>query len=95
MKSDPGDDDLSRAENAIIDQTYRELGHKSQWDVVEMTHTFPEWNDPGKSSEPILYDDVLRVDGFSRAERDDILENIAMQADIWTLSRVAKVETAF
>jgi len=37
---------------------------------------------------------VLRVDGFSRAERDDILENIAMQDDVWALPKMAKVETA-
>ena len=90
LKANPGDDDLSRAEDAIIDQTFREWGHKDQWDVVELTHNFPEWKDPGTSSDPIPYERVLRSGGIPRAQLEDILEDIAMQDDVWALPRAVE-----
>lgn len=87
LKSDPGDDDLSRAEDAIIEQTFREWGHMDKWDVVDITHTFPEWENPGKSSTPIAYKAVLKINGFSREDSANILGNIEMQNDVWALTK--------
>jgi uncharacterized phage-associated protein len=87
LKADPGDGDLSLAEDAIIEATFRDWGHKDKWEVVEMTHKFPEWIDPGSTSNPISYKTVLEVSGFSQEEMEGILENIGMQNDFSALKK--------
>lgn len=50
---------LSRIQTDLIrevDSSYKEL---DQYDMARLTHTFPEWSDPGRSSKPITYEDVL------------------------------------
>lgn len=56
---DPGSDDLSDAEEDIITETFKKFGAMNRWDVVELTHTFPEWADPDGSSFPISLDRML------------------------------------
>ncbi len=89
LVADPGDDDLSRAEDAVILQTFREWAHKDWRDVVKETHGFPEWSDPGHTLRPVSYDTVLAVSGFSQEDADDILENIEIQDEVWGLELVA------
>ena len=66
---------LSRAEEDLIDEIYRRYGHLTRWQLVEMTHTLPEWRDPSGSSRPIDPADILRSEGFS----DEDIEG--MQSD--------------
>lgn len=83
LKTSPGDDDLSDAEDTIISQIFNEFGHKDQWEVVKLTHGLPEWDDPGSTSVPISYERVLEDSGlFSRQDVKSILGNIAMQDEI-------------
>lgn len=83
LKTNPGDDDLSDAEDTIIDQIFSEYGHIDQWDVVKLTHSLPEWDDPGATSTPISYERVLEDSGlFTRQDVKGILGNIAMQDEI-------------
>lgn len=79
FQSDPGNADLSSAENAIITEVYEEYGNMDQWDLVRLSHTFPEWSAPGRSSRPISYEDVLLSSGFSPSIIQDIIENIESQ----------------
>jgi uncharacterized phage-associated protein len=79
LSDDPGSDDLSRAEDEIIDSVYSECGHRDKWQVVDLTHTFPEWEDPGSTSRPISYQTVLEVEGMPAEAIADILENIEEQ----------------
>jgi len=83
LKTDPGDDNLSDAEDTIIREVFSEFGHKDQWDVVKHTHNLPEWDDPGTTSSPISYERVLEDSGlFSRQDVKGILGNIAMQDEM-------------
>ena len=76
----PGDDELSRAEEAIIDSVFAEHGGKSRWALVEFTHGLPEWQDPNGGSIPIAYSDILRAANKTDAEIaavEDDIENLA------------------
>ena len=68
LVQDPGDEELSRAEEAIIDSVFAEHGAKSRWELVEFTHGLPEWQDPNGGSIPIAYRDILKAVGKTEAE---------------------------
>jgi hypothetical protein len=68
LYSDPGDDELSTAEEELIDEVFDEHGGKNRWDLVRYTHDLPEWQDPGGSSIPIAYRDILKAAGKTEAE---------------------------
>jgi uncharacterized phage-associated protein len=44
---------LSEAELKMASEIWSEFGKKNKWDIVELTHTFAEWKDPGGSCEQI------------------------------------------
>lgn len=68
LKVDPGDDELSIAETALIDEVFSEHGRKGRWELVKFTHDLPEWQDPGGSSIPIAYRDILIAAHKTEAE---------------------------
>lgn len=68
LKKDPGKDELSEAELQVVDDVHAMLAHRDRWDVVDMTHEFKEWKDPGKSSDPIPVEKMLKVLGKSEEE---------------------------
>jgi uncharacterized phage-associated protein len=68
-------DQLSPAEEAILDEIFQKYGHLSRWDVVKLTHQLPEWTDPDGSSLPIDPADILLNEGYSK---EDVAE---MQAE--------------
>jgi uncharacterized phage-associated protein len=78
----PGSDTLSPAEESIIEAVFKEHGSKEVWQVIQETHNLPEWTDPGESSIPISYDDVLKVGGFPSGVIAEIREHIAEQDDL-------------
>ncbi|MEP6495255.1 MAG: Panacea domain-containing protein [bacterium] len=56
--------ELSKAQEAILDEVFREFGHLGRWALVDLCHTLPEWVDPQGSSIPISIGDVLRGAGL-------------------------------
>lgn len=82
LTHDPGDELLSEAEDAIIDQVFAEHGSKDKWELVQYTHTFAEWSDPGDSSRRISYREVLENEGASRDTIEGVLKNIAAQEEM-------------
>jgi uncharacterized phage-associated protein len=67
LTDDPGHAELNRFEIRKLlelSDRYRECG---DWDLVEVTHTFPEWikHAHGNSSEAIPLEDVLAAVGYS------------------------------
>lgn len=46
-------DELSRGELAILDEVFARFGRMKRWELVNYTHTLPEWVDPGASCIPI------------------------------------------
>jgi uncharacterized phage-associated protein len=82
LVGDPGDDLLSEAEEAIIDKVFEEHGKKDKWALVDWTHELPEWTNPGDSSYPITYDQVLRIEGRSAEAIEDLMANIKVEDEL-------------
>ena len=60
----PPEKALSRGELTIADEIWKGHGNKSKWQLVELTHTFDEWRDPGESRRPIQFQEILIGLGF-------------------------------
>ncbi len=69
---DPGDDQLSVAEEKLIDEVHRSNSHLSWWALRNKSHELPEWTDPEGSSIQIEIDDILRAAGIRKKERAHI-----------------------
>ncbi len=72
LVQEPGVANLSRFEVELLEQVAQENRDRDEWDMVEYTHTFPEWvkNDPGKSSKWIPLHDILEAIGRPADEAD-------------------------
>ena len=57
---------LSRSDLQMLNEVYTEFGHVDRWDLVEYTHTLPEWKDPRGSSYPIDFELLLESLGYSK-----------------------------
>jgi uncharacterized phage-associated protein len=80
--SDPSDDELSRSEKSLLIEIFNNYGHRNRWDLVHETHKFPEWKDPGTSSTPITYREILRAlktDEEVSADLDELKSMIAAE----------------
>jgi uncharacterized phage-associated protein len=65
-------DQLSRVEESLIDEVYSTYGNLTRCELVDLTHTFPEYQDPQGSSIPIDPSDILRAEGYSDEEIGEI-----------------------
>jgi uncharacterized phage-associated protein len=61
LVGDPPNDELSRAEEDLLEEIFQVHGHKNRWLLVRETHKFPEWTDPGTSSATITYREILKA----------------------------------
>ena len=68
IKAEAGDDELSEAEIAVLDEIFAEYGKLSRWDLVDISHQLPEWKNPHGSAIAISYRDILRAGGKSEVE---------------------------
>jgi hypothetical protein len=59
---------LSEVEVALIDEIYAKHRNLSEAGLVALTHTLPEWHDPGESSKPIPFEAILRAGGKGEDE---------------------------
>jgi uncharacterized phage-associated protein len=77
LQDDPGNDLLSRHDVAKLTAVAEAHQAESDWDIVELTHQFPEWASkaPGDSSVPIQLEDILKAIG-----RGDQAEEIVLAA---------------
>ncbi len=64
----PETDELSRVEEALIDEIFGKFGKLSRWDLVRLSHELPEWQDPNGSAVPIQYRDILRAGNKTESE---------------------------
>lgn len=69
LLSDPGRSELSRAEEKVIMAIFEREGDKDGFALVDQTHAeFPEWKDPGGSSQPIDLQDIIDALNLSEDE---------------------------
>ena len=57
-------DRLSRAEEKLLNEIYKDFGYWNRWKLRDFTHKFPEWSDPGRSSTPISLSEMLSAQGI-------------------------------
>lgn len=72
-------DQLSPAEEGLLDEVHAELGHMSQWELRDYSHTLPEWRDPRGSSLPITIEDILLSEGLSQEDVAEVLEALGAE----------------
>lgn len=61
-------DQLSQAEEALLDSVFEKFGQLSKWQLRDLSHDLPEWRDPNGSSVPISIRDILLGQGVSEAD---------------------------
>lgn len=74
LTRDPGSSALSEYEISLLDELFLQYGHLDQWKLSEISHTFPEWTDPGRSFLPIDPATILESAGFSSEEIQRVTE---------------------
>jgi len=79
MEKSPTTDDLCRYEIETLQRVSRERRDKGEWEIVEETHKFDEWKDPGGTSRPISFKDILKAVGWKDDQAKKILA--AAEAD--------------
>lgn len=61
----PSIDQLSPAEEALLQEVFERYGRLGQWQLRDLSHGLPEWRDPEGSSVPIDLRDILRAGGLT------------------------------
>lgn len=74
--ADAGNDQLSKAEERLIDEVYAENRQFDQWQLSKISHDLPEWQDPEGTSIRIDIEDILAAGGFARKEREAIVRDL-------------------
>ncbi len=80
LLAEPAPDELSRAEDSVIEEIFAGFGKMNRWDLVRFSHELPEWQDPNGSAIPIQDRDILRAG--NRTER----EIAAVEAELESLA---------
>ena len=67
--------ELSRGDRWVIDDVWERYGRMSQWELRDLTHEFPEWEDPHGSSLPIERYTLFRALGMTHEEAESLVES--------------------
>jgi uncharacterized phage-associated protein len=72
---------LSRAEEKLIAEIYKEFGYRNRWDLIRNhMHKLPEWKNPDGSSIPIHLRQILEALGEDQDEIRTILRELKTAA---------------
>jgi len=71
------DSELSDYEIGVLRQVAERFGSLDRWDLVNFTHTLPEWQDPQGSMIPIDPADILKAAGKPAED----IERVAAEAE--------------
>jgi uncharacterized phage-associated protein len=77
--NDPGKDELCEEEEEIITEVYNSCGNYDCFDLAELTHYFPEWQNPHGTAIPITVESILRSVGKSDKEIEEIQQEAARE----------------
>jgi uncharacterized phage-associated protein len=84
VELDEDDDELSQYERSLLDAVFQEFGRTNQWDLVDYTHTLPEWTDPKGSSAAIDPSTILKSEGFTKKEVAAVESEVTAFHDLHT-----------
>ncbi|MGB5928179.1 MAG: Panacea domain-containing protein [Cyclobacteriaceae bacterium] len=76
LLKDPGVDEFSDEEEEIIKEVYEKWGKCDRFELVNLTHEFPEWEFPNGGAIPINVANILKNVGKTQ-EEIDYIEKIA------------------
>ena len=65
---------LSRGDHWVIDGVWERYGGMDQWELRDLTHTFPEWEDPRGSSRPIERYTLFKALGMTDKQAQSLVE---------------------
>jgi uncharacterized phage-associated protein len=87
LVKDPGRSELSAAEVRTLTDTFDRYASMGEWDLVEITHDFPEWlkNYPDESADTsciIPFDDLLEAVGLRGGKKQAVLNSLREEADM-------------
>lgn len=81
LKADAPRDQLSQAEEELIDEVFQQFGNLNQWQLRDWCHEhLAEWKDPQGSALPIEIADVLRAAGFSDDQATAVEDALTAEA---------------
>lgn len=81
LSADVPNDQLSRAEEKLVNAIFAEFGHLDQWQLRDYAHDhFPEWKDPGSSRYRISIRDILLAEGYSSDDADEVEHDLRGEA---------------
>ena len=82
LKKECPPDDLSEAEEELIQEIFKQFRCMNEWQLVDYLHeNLPEWKDPSGSAIPINYHDILVAGGktvLAASEIESELEDLAL-----------------
>lgn len=81
IAKDPGREELSPAEEALIQKVFKRHGHKKGYELVQVTHKLPEWRNPKGSSIAIEIEDILKAGGKTPSEIGSVLANLRYERE--------------
>lgn len=81
LVDDPGNGRLSRFEAEKLTELLERYHDKDEWQIIQETHEFSEWQDPDGSSVPISTEDILAALGMSERV-EAIRQDAAALADV-------------
>jgi uncharacterized phage-associated protein len=76
LQDPPPSDELSVAEESLIDEMFKRFGAKNRWELVDIAHNLPEWKNPEGSAIPLRYEDILRAEKRPQEEINEILREL-------------------
>lgn len=80
LKREPDLGPLSDAEIDILKEAHNLYLTSDRWKLSDLTHTLPEWKDPGESSNPIFPEDILSALGKDEEEIEQVRQESAERA---------------
>lgn len=87
VAGDVPNDQLSPAEEAVLDSVFKKFGWMNRFQLRDFTHTLPEWQDPYGSSIPIDVRDVLLAQGVDEEDAKAIEDSLAAESMMEQLAR--------
>ncbi|MEK7765291.1 MAG: Panacea domain-containing protein [bacterium] len=85
--AEPETDELSEFEMETLRKVHERYGSMDQWQLRDLTHTLPEWDDPHGSSLPIEPERILREGG----KPPEWIERVVQDAEeAWFYDNVSK-----
>ena len=76
---------LSEAEREILSAVDRKYKKVEKFTMADITHSFPEWKNPGDSSCPISIEDILQATIKDNSERQEAINDIRLSVHLQSL----------